>query len=196
MSGIGTLRIYLYLTCFDRLGQPTDWIEFGAWLRSKSGKHVGERQKAIELIHEGVSFDQVSRVFHDYYTAIYGVRSSFYRFINDVLPQAVREKLLNSIKIEKSSLPPNINAIPPGDENEKLKFLFATRNKYTHKALYIPGVGESVLPQPGIKGWYSYNQEIHHDYWLTIFVWDWPNILKECVQVGLSLFIQSMKDYA
>lgn len=77
-----------------------------------------------------------------------------------------------------------------------MKFLFATRNKYTHEALYIPGVGESVLPQPGIKGWYSYNQEIHHDYWLTIFVWDWPNILKECVQVGLSLFIQSMKDYA
>ena len=191
-SHLRPLRIYLYLTCFDRLGQPADWLDFGAWLNSKNSVHIQERQNAIENIPDGLSIDQASKALHAFYTNIYGVKSSFYRFITDILPQKYRDKLLNSIIIEKSSLPPKMNDIPPGSESEKMKFLFATRNKYTHEALYVPGVGESVLLQPAIKGWYVYTQEIHHDYFLSIKIWDWPNILKESVQVGLSVYVQNM----
>jgi len=186
------LRIYLYLTCFDRLGQPADWLDFGAWIKSNRTKHIEERQKAMLAIPVNLPHDQAAQRLHEFYSNIYGVKSSFYRFINEILPKKFRTKLLDSIKIEKSSLPPDIKQIPPGTDNEKLKFLFTTRNKYTHKALYVPGLGESVLPEPTIKGWHSYSQEIHHDYWLNIFIWDWPNILKECVQVGLSVLIQKI----
>ena len=167
-------------------------MDFGAWLNSKNSKHVEERQKAIETIAEGLPPDQASKALHNFYSSIYGVKSSFYSFMNEILPAPFRRKLLDSIRIEKSSLPPDIHEIPPGNDDEKMKFLFSTRNKYTHEALYVPGLGESVLPQPAIKGWYTYTQEIHHDYWLTISIWDWPNILKECVQVGLSEFVKNM----
>jgi hypothetical protein len=105
------LRIYLYLTCFDRLGQPADWLDFGAWLNSK--KHTAERQMAIKNIPGNLRTEQMAQKLYDGYTKIYGVKSSFYRFINEILPSNTRSKLLSSIKIEKSALPLNIDQVPP-----------------------------------------------------------------------------------
>jgi hypothetical protein len=36
----------LYLTCFDRLGQRAEWLDFGAWMQSS--KHKVERDEIFQ----------------------------------------------------------------------------------------------------------------------------------------------------
>jgi len=44
------LVVYLLLTCFDRLGQPSDWMDFGSWLQSNKKK---EEREQVEFKESG-----------------------------------------------------------------------------------------------------------------------------------------------
>jgi hypothetical protein len=85
------LLSYLYLTCFDRLGQPADWLGFGNWL--KSSRHKDEREKAIQQISSTDNIIDAVQLVHSYYTSLYGVKSSFFRFLHEILPSDVHREL-------------------------------------------------------------------------------------------------------
>jgi hypothetical protein len=133
----GPLVSYLYLTCFDRLGQPADWLHFGAWM--ESSKNKAERDP---ILHQAQSMEQEDgiRFVYDEYTSLYGVRSSFFRFLRG-LPVDFRRDLLDSIEQRIVTYPPSLTGRDATDE-EKERYLFRRRNDYTHKADFRPPTGE------------------------------------------------------
>ncbi|MFK7786845.1 MAG: hypothetical protein AB8B56_17120 [Crocinitomicaceae bacterium] len=91
------LITYLKLTCFDKLGQPTNYMQFNNWLKSKRKKT--ERELIIsDLGSEGI-LEQAEKLYNEY-LKIYGVKNSFYRFINEVIPDRSKQKLLDGIEIK------------------------------------------------------------------------------------------------
>jgi len=70
---------YLYLTCFDRLGQPANWLDFGAWLESSDSKE--ERDAILREASKTANLLDSIRMASRRYTAMYGVRSAFIRFL-------------------------------------------------------------------------------------------------------------------
>lgn len=178
------LRIYLHLTCFDLLGQPTDWLDFGSWL--SSDRHEEERHLAMLSFPTGLSAEDICKAMFSFYVERYGVKSGFFRFIDNVLPKEQRDILLDSIKIQKIENPPNLGDHPEGNEKEKLSYLFKIRNEYTHRAQFVPGVGHGMMPPMAAGTWIMYQQEFGAKHWETIFVKQWPEILEHSVCIGLA----------
>src|SRR5712692_3395434 len=87
---------YLYLTCFDRLGQPANWLDFGTWLESSDCKD--ERDTILQEGSQAACLNESIKIAYRRYTALYGLRSSFFRFLREILPRDVRGELLNSIE--------------------------------------------------------------------------------------------------
>src|SRR5690606_21942010 len=193
------LRIYLALTCFDILGQPNEWMDFQSWL--KSSKKTPERIKVFSA-HEAKDFSERLFRIHQDYTAIYGVKSSFYRFIREVISFENREKLLKSIGVLKrikeavdyddgSHTPPVAVRIEVTDEMKE-KFLFAARNSFTHKGISYGdpagGIFRTDDPDywPGRKEpvWLSQNLHVEKSGNDTIIyqVWRWPFLLIEIIE--------------
>src|SRR5215210_6338429 len=129
----GPLSVYLLLTCFDRLGQPADWRPFGDWLRASRTEH--ERTVALDNIPAEVTHLQDATALYEANNERYGVRSSFFRFMHEVLPSRHLDNLLSSIEIRTSQMPPYLDEPTVASEAEKEKYLFRLRNDYTHKSL-------------------------------------------------------------
>jgi hypothetical protein len=186
------LMVYLLLTCFDRLGQPADWMDFGGWLRNGDKQH--ERMQVI--LEKAENYDEIATAFYDTYNKIYGVRNSFYRFLHQVLPQELREELLGSIRIDITDLPPNSGKIRTENENAKEKFLFQLRNDYTHKAQFIPGLTNDLWPEEARAkaqdAWEVSQQFIEQSSWKCVYIRNWPEILEKVVKVGLAMYIQKI----
>ncbi|WHI48965.1 hypothetical protein [Microbulbifer sp. VAAF005] len=138
------LVTYLMLTCFERLGQARDWMAFGKWLSAKRTKQ--ERKTVIDNLDENLDSAQVAEHLHTFYNKKYGVRSAFFRFFEDRLDSDQRSALLSNIEItkikQKSKDWVNINT----NDDEKLKWLYSVRNRYTHQGLYIGGNMGSGIP--------------------------------------------------
>jgi hypothetical protein len=90
------LVTYLYLTCFDRLGQPADWLDFGAWM--ESSRHKAERDAILQQVQSQGLEDGI-RFVHREYNSLYGVRSSFSRFLHG-LPADLLDLLLAEIVVQ------------------------------------------------------------------------------------------------
>jgi hypothetical protein len=121
---------YLLLTCFDKLGQPAKWLGFNAWLETNDNKAKGEREEAEKCISQDASPTVIAKEMHTAYQKIYGVKSSFNRFINEVLNKELQERLLSSVQIEKKTKDGQKIII---DEHKKKKsFLYESRNLFTH----------------------------------------------------------------
>ncbi|MBP1673382.1 MAG: hypothetical protein H6Q25_1197 [Bacteroidetes bacterium] len=136
------LRYYLLLTCFDIFGQTKDYIEFKSWLSSSD--HSEERNEIVRNSKTDETIKKIIEI-HDEYNKIYGVSNSFKRFINEIISEKNREKLLKSISITKISLDGNIIKDYEPTENNKIKFLFSIRNSFTHNGIAISS------PDGGIK---------------------------------------------
>lgn len=135
------LRFYLALTCFDILGQPTDWMDFQSWLISSKVKE--ERETIIDKNSTKKGTEFIKSVYSEY-TQIYGVKNSFYRFMREVISDENRKKLFESVSTN-IQLTPAIKTSegvlsPTGrkiilDNTHKEKFLFEIRNSFTHKGI-------------------------------------------------------------
>lgn len=183
------LVIYLLLTCFDRLGQPADWLDFGSWLRS--GDHANERAAIEAQISENDTPGDIAALMYTAYQQKYGVKHAFFRFVNEVLPADARKELLASIHVHNLKNPPDLGDLPYGDDDEKKALLFRIRNDYTHKARYVPAVGESYFSELQ-EGWTAYVQEVKADFWTTVSVRHWPASLDRTVRIGLAAYLQAI----
>lgn len=133
------LITYLTLTCFDQLGQDIKgWIFFPDWLLSKKLKT--EREAVIEKISKKlklesesnqINFEYLTEVYSEYHK-LYGMKNSFIYFIQKVLNEDQKEKLLNSIIIETKIHEENRTEIIFENDSQKINWLYALRNNYTH----------------------------------------------------------------
>lgn len=131
------LVTYLYLTCFDQLGTPANgWCLFPNWIESK--KH---RKEVEEIVDESrnefktdnlVGIKSIAKEIYNGYHSLYGVKNSFFRFLREIIPTDTRNNLLNSILVEKWTHG-NVQVLDfDVDELYKEKWLYDTRNNYTH----------------------------------------------------------------
>lgn len=120
---------YLRLTCFDQLGQPSNWMTFDNWLNSK--KKAPERQKILCRI-QATDKIEFSKLLFKNYQGVYGVKNSFFRFLNEILPLDNRLHLLSKIKyrIQIEAIP--TLQIKEASIQDKANYLFSIRNNYTH----------------------------------------------------------------
>lgn len=130
------LVTYLMLTCFDRLGQPADWLDFGAWL--KAGEKLSEREAVLQSAPAVDPWTFVERA-HRTYSDLYGVSAAFFRFIREVLPPQARSEMLGCIHITRFKLPPTLSPLNVTDE-DKEKWLLRLRNDYTHNGRFIRNI--------------------------------------------------------
>ncbi|MDO6759610.1 hypothetical protein Q4566_05300 [Tamlana sp. 2_MG-2023] len=192
------LRVYLALTCFDILGQPNDWMDFNSWLRSKKRKKERE-----EIIDKSLTYNYSEFILsvNNEYNKIYGVKSSFYKFIQEVLSQENKQKLFDSIKTSIQLTPrivkPTGTTLATGREiklpiERKEKFLFNIRNSFTHKGVSIAdpagGIFDNEKPSlwpPDWKpkwGFSGIHKETINGDLITFSVRRWPFILIEIIE--------------
>jgi hypothetical protein len=184
------LVVYLLLTCFDLLGQPASWLTFGAWLTSK--RTAAER----ELASEGAAGPATAQALHlhEAYTARYGVRVAFLRFIREVLAPDDRRALLDSLSFHRSSNPPELTAFGDLDDDGKEKYLFEIRNSYTHRAQFSPGLHDAVLPDDDAM---QISQVVREQWvdartWTSVNTARWPSALRAAVVAGLAQYLRSL----
>ncbi len=175
------LVTYLYLTCFDRLGQPADWLDFGAWM--ESSKHKAERDGILQRV-QSHELEVAIRFAYREYNSLYGVKSSFFRFLRN-LPSDFRRELLGSIHQDISTYAPSMTGRYATDA-EKEKYLFKRRNDYTHKADFRPPIGEWFA-----RGIGSPVQEFNATNWTSTQTRGWPDILEKAVRIGLAGYLSA-----
>ncbi|MBI3920430.1 MAG: hypothetical protein HY318_03340 [Armatimonadetes bacterium] len=189
------LVTYLLLTCFDRLGQPADWLEFGSWLSARGKKD--EREKASQGIN-ATDPVEVARAMHDFYKGIYAVKHAFFKFLTDtkLLPAESRQMLLASIDIVEMPNTPGSGLERSHSEKEKMEYLYGLRNNYTHEARFIRGVAGMTYPEDwdSREVWVYKEQEFKANSWVTVAFRDWPGILESTVRTGLMVYLQSIAD--
>lgn len=180
------LVIYLLLTCFDRLGQPAPYLTFENWLTSKKSKHRQQRDDALA----GSASEPVAqaRALSRAHTAEYGVRNSFFRFMDEVLPRPQYDALISSIwSIRTSWIDDDAGSM---NEQEVRKYLYQLRNSYTHQAESQPGLTtafpEGMPETPEEMSFYFYEQLSTRQGVETISFRGWPKVLEDCVLHGLA----------
>jgi hypothetical protein len=189
------LVTYLLLTCFDRLGQPADWVDFSSWLTSR--RHSSEREEAAAQMPASLDARSCAERMYDWWKQRYGVRSAFYRFIREVLPEGVRIGLFRTIQVFKSKLPPSLEKLPVSD-SDKEDFLYRVRNDYTHRSAWVGGVGDSQMLLPA--GWPRdrvttiFGSEVHAHHTEQVWVLGWPWPLDRAVREGLAAYVRNVAD--
>jgi hypothetical protein len=171
--------VYLMLTCFDVLGQPADWRDFRSWLDGKEPTKVAVT--STSLIEQ-------SKQLYEAWSKQYGVRNSFYRFMDEVLPPDALQRLLAGIEYLILSNPPTITQ-QNGDDDKKKRWLFEVRNRSTHSAQVNKGFHpERFGPMPLARQ--SKQYRFGSRSWEVIFVEDWPGRVIEAVRCGLAAKIR------
>lgn len=197
------LMYYLLLTCFDVLGQPSEWVSFSEWLAS--GKKAEEREVVVNSIQSSLPPIEITRHFNSKYQEIYGVKTSFNNFILKILTDEERTDLYSNIQIVRGRMDgdPNISYPALGyiNEEKKLDFLFNLRNKFTHSAVIMgsPNAGVSSQAYDAIiingkpkKGYVEIYRETKNGEWLIYYVRDWPFLLKRLVEAALARYEASL----
>ena len=185
---------YHLLTCFDLLGQPTDWTTFESWLTSDS--YLEERNQILSKVREVGNAIEITKTLHQEYLRIYGVKNSFSRFMRELLPERNRRELFGSIKIHTNSMPPLINTVSEdGTDEDKEKFLFNLRNNYAHKIKIIPGINSEMinLPTEYRNVFTMKNQVFKAETWVSYFTLDWPDVLEHIVRIGLAEYLKKQE---
>jgi hypothetical protein len=185
---------YLYLTCFDLLGQTHRWLTFPSWLRAKCT--AAEREEAIASLQvDAADHAAVAADLHDWYSERYSVRQGFIRFIRELLSVEARQQLMASILVERSVMPPSPDERQLlDDEKAKIDWLFHVRNKYTHSAAYVPGLSEADTPADlrGDTTVWLMDYSKSKTFKTTHSVQGWPHVLESAVHVGLAAFIAAI----
>lgn len=176
------LQSYLLLTCFDRLGQPADWIDFGGWLSSKACADCASNLIDGQCDADSVKF---TKSLYVTYLNLYGVKNSFFRFVHDVLPVEARTELLASIETTTLKLPPVLQYLPPLTELEKIRYIYKRRNDYTHKAAFVPKCGDWYM-----RSYTNRMQVVSESSWSETTTHGWPQVLERCVRHGLASYLK------
>lgn len=189
-----SLRNYLLLTCFDLLGQTKQYKDFHTWLVARSTKD--ERKTALSKVSKCTPIMKAVRKVHREYLDVYGIKKSFFRFINEVIPTKTRTALFYSVRIRKIDSKQNLEIEQVESEEDKAKFLFAVRNLFTHRAINVGspagGVfvnfGDPILIDGKLKqGWHPIYWEEKPGLRIEYSVRDWPTVLKKTVSEGLNV---------
>jgi len=170
------LEVYLYLTCFDLIGQPDQFMNYHDWVHKN-------KERCMKII-DSKQLNTIEFVDTSWETYIeqYGTRRSFHKFIDELLDTDIRSELFGSVIWNKRNYPPNVEQTIISEDKEKIKILFELRNNFTHAAKYVP---DSI--QVGNRGGrISYGDIVKHDHILKPVFNNWPNILELCVLNGLS----------
>ncbi len=77
------------------------------------------------------------------YQKIYGVKTSFYRFIDEILMEEAREQLLLSVRIEQKKE----GSVFIDDAIKKKAFLYESRNLFTHHLIPTGSPARGVWPE-------------------------------------------------
>lgn len=192
------LMYYLLLTCFDLLGQPSEWVPFSEWLISS--KKAAEREVAVSSMQTGSNPVEIARHFNSAYQARYGVKNSFNNFVLKILTDEERAELYSNIQIVRGRMGGDPNTSYPAlgyieDERKKLDFLFGLRNKFTHGAVIMGSASAGVFSQayePIIIdgkskiGYVEIHREEKNGEWLIYQVRNWPFVLKRLVEAVLA----------
>jgi len=180
---------YHLLTCFDLLGQPTNWMPFHNWLTSNCKEHVHQREEALlapsteQVNKETNPIVLSSLALFESYNMFHGVRRSFYRFLHDILSSTAKNDLFASIRIRSCNLPPDTGDWQFGDDKDKEKYLFSLRNDYTHNAQLRQGLHPEFLSKKFSihDGWISRDQIFDAKKWICVETHNWPNALESAV---------------
>jgi hypothetical protein len=187
------LMNYLALTCFDLLGQTRDHMTFDSWL--VAGSSAEERQKVVSSFAEGTAPAKVAEAIHKAYLSIYGMRNSFYHFVLEVINEEERKQLYHSVRIRNIDVQKNIEIDTIEDEMTKLKFLFGTRNSYTHKAVntgsetggIYAAVYDWIIDEGAPKkGYQTAHRETKSWGRIDYSVRNWPFVLIDCIEGALN----------
>lgn len=181
------LVCYLLLTCFDRLGQLNRFIQFDDFLQGKKQRYKDLREEALR--NAGDDAVSQSLALYRTYQKHFSVTNSFYRFIDEVLPEQERRALLECIKVFETPLLKKASSRKL-DDIEVKRFLYSFRNRFTHQADYEPGL-TIPLPReisnhpPGSSVFIMYDQWREEDKIITVSFRDFSETLFKCVKVGL-----------
>ena len=189
-----SLRNYLLLTCFDLLGQPSEYKDFQSWLASSAT--ASERAAVIASMDQATGpIDAAASLYRSYLDS-YGSRQSFFRFINSVIPDATREQLLHSIMIRQIDPAKNLEIAKVESSDEKIKFLFGIRNIYTHQAKNTGSPSAGVFPNWNewrvingvpMKGYEPIKFVKRSAERIDYCVRDWPDVLVRTVNTGIDV---------
>jgi hypothetical protein len=175
------------LTCFDILGENKEWTNFDDWLNSREEENEKERSNIFSKIDNNEELLQNIRYIHSEYNKIYGVRTSFNNFIDNILPEEVRFRLLDSIQEVKNTLRDGIIDIHSNRAKNK-KLLLKIRSSYTHRGIGIPS--GMTKDHSSLHCWSIYIGlfGIYSD----LQFYNWPSILFYAVKEGFVAYIKKM----
>lgn len=124
------LITYLKLTCFDQLGSKANYKTYDGWIKSKKNL---ERD---DLINSSEDKLELLKDVSEEYIKLYGVKNSFFNFLDEIIPKEEKEKLMKCIIITPTYRTKNIYEIIDyeGDSStlDKFKYLYKIRNNFTH----------------------------------------------------------------
>lgn len=189
------LVTYLYLTCFDQLGTPVKgWRFFPSWIESKT--HRTEVQEIVEESRSNFETNSLSGIksivkdVYDKYHSLYGVKNSFFRFLREVIPTNARNNLLNSILVEKWNNE-NEQLEFEVDEFYKEKWLYNTRNNYTHNLFTTQTNAASGKIIEG-NTWINREVILKNDSNIVIWVSDnFNTILEDTILQAIKILIEN-----
>lgn len=171
------LVTYLLLTCFDCLGQKSQFTTLPDWLKSKKEHHVIERNRVLESLQPNATHLEAACTLADRYQSLYGVTNAFYQGVNN-LPEKARQLLLSSVVVsicpEFGMHGPNVStpSYPIEDEelalSLKLKHLYQRRNRFTHSLEQLVSLSTPALSEHcGTNGssWAAEIRDARLTYW-------------------------------
>jgi hypothetical protein len=136
---------YLLLTCFDILGQSNEYLSFNSWLEASKTKYKCERDEVVERIPDSAKPVEIAKIMYAEYNNIYGVKTSFYRFIDEILTEEARERLLLSVRIGQKTRKEELVFID--NPSKKKEFLYESRNLFTHHLTPTGSPARGVWPE-------------------------------------------------
>lgn len=177
---------YLRLTCFDQLGQPGEWMTFDNWSNSK--KKANERQEVTSNI-KATDKVEFSKEIYKSYQLRYGVKNSFFKFLNETLPPHSKNQLLSKLRYRIQGEPLSNSNIEEGTDLAKANYLFSIRNNFTHNTY-------SKAPLRGFQSGkdpnWSFRETIyrnHESHWISTHK-EFETELKNSVLVGIAELIR------
>lgn len=189
------LVTYLYLTCFDQLGTPAKgWRFFPNWLDSK--KHRTEVEEIVNESRDKFEADNfngiksITKEIYNGYHKLYGVKNSFFRFLREVIPADIRNNLLNSIVVEKWTHENEQILDFEVDELYKEKWLYDTRNNYTHN-LFTTQTNQADGKVIGENTWMNREVILKNDGNVVVWVLDdFESTLEDTILQAIKVLIE------
>jgi len=186
-----SLYAYLALTCFDKLGQPSEWIDFRTWLTQGCGEVRLDRERAASEVQQMPPTQAAEQLFAAY-NGKYGVRSSFRSFITNVLNPSDRRALLDCVRADWDDRP---QVASENSDRRRAEYLYSIRNEYMHDLFFTsdaPPVEQvrRLDPKGQWDGFFMQRQYLDgRGRVITPMVRDWPMVLSRSVQRGLARWL-------